>query len=348
MKNLRTRIIFSLAISMLSAFAGAVCAVAQDKDGIKGSGNVILVGWDGAQRDHLMELLSSGQLPNLQKLISEGGLAKTEVTTGETATKVGWTEILTGCIAGGFRIISNFNYKPIPQGYTVFERLKARFGAGIVTIFITGKLYNLGVRGPHYVCANASPRDPVTRVRTFFIDRERFKGPTLHGKPPRWVRRAGEPYFNAAKAIDVYEASNGPAGEVGKQSLAALEKYQKSPFFAFFHFAEPDEQGHLYGENSREYGEAIITADQWLGEIVKKLSALGIYEKTTVYVATDHGMDEGGFDHRNAPHTFLAVNNKRKLKDGDRKDVTPTILEEYGVDLKSITPALDGKSLLCK
>jgi hypothetical protein len=43
-------------------------------------------------------------------------------------------------------------YQPIPEGYTIFERLKKQFGdAGIETLMITGKMQNLGTRGPHRV-----------------------------------------------------------------------------------------------------------------------------------------------------------------------------------------------------
>ena len=349
MKNLKIKIMLALAISVLSAFGVVICAAAQDKVETKSPANVILVGWDGAQRDHLMELLSSGRLPNLQKLISEGSMALTEVTKSATQTKPGWAEILTGYSAKRLRIRNNRYYEPIPAGYTVFERLGKFFGRrNITTVFLTGKINNLGARGPHEICMNCISRGS-THAKTNWWDKKSITtSQTEDGKPPVWARRQGEPYFNTIKSVDSYASELGSAKNVGEQALAALDRYQKEPFFAFFHFEEPDEQGHLYNENSKEYGEAIITADQWLGEIVKKLSALGIYEKTTVYVATDHGMDEGGFEHHNAPQTLLAVNNGIKLKNGDRKDVTPTILEEYGIDLKSITPALDGKSLLSK
>ncbi len=51
------------------------------KDKSNGLKNVVLIAWDGTQRNHLTELLSGGQLPNLEKLISEGSLVYTEVTT---------------------------------------------------------------------------------------------------------------------------------------------------------------------------------------------------------------------------------------------------------------------------
>jgi len=347
MKNPDHKLAFFLALLLApAAVMAAPAAVPPEAD----PGNVVLVGWDGAQRDHVMELLAAGKLPNLQKLSAEGCLVLTGVTTGETQTKPGWTEILTGYSAPRLGINGNRNYKPIPAGYTVFERLKARFGADkIAAIFLTGKINNLGARGPHEICRNCISRDSVTRVKTkWWSDKDVTTVKTKNGKPPTWVSRTGEPYLLTQKHVDLYASGLGPAAKVGERALAALDAYSKKPFFAFFHFEEPDEQGHLYGENSKEFSEGLIEADRWLGEIVKKLETLGVYKKTIVYVTTDHGFQENGFEHFAAPQTFLATNGSKKLKDGDRKDITPTILEGYGLDLKKIKPPLDGKSLFSK
>lgn len=311
------------------------------------SGNVILLGWDGAQRAHVMEMLDAGELPNLSKLAAEGGLTFTKVTTGTPQTKPGWAEILTGYSAKRLGILDNRRYKPIPAGYTIFERLGKLSGPGsLFTVFMSAKVNNLGARGPHEICLNCISRNCDTRIKTSWWDKEKVTtSATKDGKPPVWVKREGEPYFNTIKSVDLYLTALGSAENIGKKALAAIEENKNKRFFAFFHFEEPDEPGHLYGENSKEYGQGIKTADLWLGEIVTKLKALGIYDRTAVYVTTDHGMDEGGFEHFSAVETFLATNVKRKLKAGDRKDITPTILDGYGIDLKSIKPSLDGKSL---
>lgn len=332
-------------ISICSLFFYYRCIEAQLSQEAK---NIILVGWDGVQREHMMQLLIKGYLPNLKKLINEGSLVYIEVTTGKTETKPGWAEILTGYRAERLGVISNHNYKPIPEGYTIFERLEKYFSPdNILTVFIGGKINNIGSRGPHEICINCFARDPVTKLKTNYWNKELITTFRTHdGESPRWVKRQGEPYFNSRKATDIHLTALGSAEKVAGKALAVLEKNYQKPFFAFFHFEEPDEQGHLYGENSSQYSEALETADYWLGVIVEKLKSIGIYDKTTIFVTSDHGMDEGGFNHKNAPYTFLATNSKKKLKSGDRKDVTPAILEEYGFDLSKINPPLDGKSLI--
>ena len=57
--------------------------------------NIILIGWDGAQRNHVKECLNRGELPNLERLSSEGALVAIDILR-VTDTKAGWTEILTG------------------------------------------------------------------------------------------------------------------------------------------------------------------------------------------------------------------------------------------------------------
>lgn len=338
----------TLFLSAAACAFSPFCAPARAGDDAAAKTNFILIGWDGAQRAHVMEMLGAGKLPNLAKLIREGGLAETRVTTGTTQTKPGWAEILTGYSSGRLKIFSNKEYRPIPKGYTIFERLKARFGGDMAAIFIAAKPYNVGARGPHEICINAYTRDLVTMIQRYYLDRARFKGTTQDGKPPRWVRREGEPYFNAVKAVDYHYAEDGPAETIGAKTLAVLEKYQKKRFFAFVHFREPDEQGHQYGENSPEYGEAVISADRQLGAIIEKLQQLGLYSKTAVFVTSDHGMDEGKRIHRNAPFMFLAANRPLGRRAGDRKDLTPTILDWYGFDTGKIYPPIEGKSLFNK
>lgn len=329
-----------------AGIAGITFAEASKERGNNPAGNIILIGWDGAQRAHLRELLSSGQLPNLQQFIKEGSLVNTEVTTGTTHTKPGWAEILTGYSAIDLEIFNNAEYQPIPKGYTIFERLKEYFGvSAITTIFIGGKSNNIGSRGPHEICINCLTRDPVTHEKTMWWDRLLCDADTKNGQDKQWVPRMGEPYFYAVQTVDLHKTGLGPANNVLKEALAALDTYKDKVFFAFFHFEEPDEQGHLYGENSSEYSQGIKEADSCLGMIVKKLKRLGIYQKTTIYVTADHGMDEGKFSHKRAPYMFFATNSKKKLIDGDRKDITPTILEQYGMDPRSLNPKLDGKSL---
>jgi ABC-type nitrate/sulfonate/bicarbonate transport system substrate-binding protein len=303
------------------------------------------VGWDGVERSRLYELLDREKLPHLAQLVKEGSLIDIPVTTGTTQTKPGWAEILTGYGPEVTGVYSNVDYAPVPQGYTIFERLQDYFGKeNIVTLFLTGKVSNTGTRGLHRVCVNCLHREPDSHEELPWWDETRFGNiPTYNGEEKQIEPREGEPYFYTKDALDVYLGDLGDASNVGMHALELLEQYQDRLFFAFFHFEEPDEQGHLYDADSVEYTDALMTLDYWLGQLAIKLKELGLYEKTTVYVTSDHGFQN--FSHGNAPEVFLAANRSITAASGDRKDITPTILQEYGINLGEFTPPLEGRDL---
>jgi predicted AlkP superfamily pyrophosphatase or phosphodiesterase len=132
---------------------------------------------------------------------------------------------------------------------------------------------------------------------------------------------------------------------VGTRALEVLEQYKDKPFFFFVHFAEVDHKGHAFGENSKEYNDALISGDTWTGRIIEKLKELGLYDKTLIYVTADHGFDEGAKAHHYAPYIFLGTNDPQVKRSGMRQDIAPTILERFGVDLSRLQPPLDGEPL---
>jgi arylsulfatase A-like enzyme len=124
-----------------------------------------------------------------------------------------------------------------------------------------------------------------------------------------------------------------------------LDKYKAKPFFFFVHLAEVDHSGHKFGEPSKEYNDAVISGDTQLGRLVEKLKALGLYEKTKIYVVADHGFNVGGKGHSYAPFVFVATNDKKVMRDGTRADIAPTVLDRFGLDLAKFEPKLDGEPL---
>lgn len=155
----------------------------------------------------------------------------------------------------------------------------------------------------------------------------------------------GCPYFNTVKGMDVFINGLMKDKLVGKKAMELLETYRDKPFFLFVHFAEIDHKGHGHGEGSKKQHEAYISVDLWTGKIMKKLEDLGLYDDTLVYVTSDHGFDKGIRRHKDAPCVFLATNDPNVMRRGERADIAPTILEQFGVDLDKIDPPLDGHTL---
>ena len=307
--------------------------------------NIILVGWDGAQRDHIKECLSRNELATLKKLSEEGAFVEIDVE-GTTDTKAGWSQILSGYYPTVTGVYSNGRYQPVPKGLSIFERLEKHFGADD---FVTGAV--IGKKG------HCGEIDPPKKTR---LDAESKKGTEKEVQPGAGQKLAGwiieedgvkyrfvpgSPYYNMYTAMEVWDFGLMEDEKVGTRALELLEKYKDKPFFFFVHFASVDHQGHKFSENSKEYNGALISNDQWTGKIVQKLKDLGLYDKTLIYVTADHGFDEDKTSHSNAPFVFVATNDKKVIRNGLRQDITPTILERFGLDLAKIEPPLNGVPL---
>jgi len=327
--------------------------------------NAILFSWDGVQRDHLNECLARNELPNLSALIAEGKMVKIEVTNHKTDTKAGHTQMLTGYDPDVTGVFSNGKFKAIPEGLSIFERLEKRFGDdNITTLMVTAKTHHVGSCAPSTPKQIAEAKRQLKELGTVKQqvqdpDAERQRqaaaGAARRARQATAARQrleaiirndAGEPFYLTTKNVDVWDGEKGRDNTVvGPLMMGYLDKYAKGRFFAFYHFSDPDHMGHNHGENSQQYTDAIIACDKWLGETVKKLKALGIYDKTMLFVNADHGFDEGKKGHGNAPYVYLAANLKSLTRDGDQRDIVPTILTEMGVDTAKFESKLKGAVL---
>ena len=333
--------------------------------------NVILIGWDGAQREHVDQCLARKELPSLQRLIEQGKYVKIDVE-GTTDTKAGWSQILTGYYPQVTGVYSNGRYQPVPKGLSIFERLEDKFGTGnFVTVAVIGKRQHCGEIDPPQkirVEEGESQKNVATGGKATRANKNKKKQGQAAGTsdPNKQVQPGagkrpqgriveedgvkyrvipGSPYYGMHAALEVWEFGLMQDQKVGTRALELLEKYKDKPFFFFVHFAEVDHAGHKYGENSKEYNEALISNDLWTGKIMDKVRELGLADSTQFYVTADHGFDEDGKTHKFAPYVFLATNNKAISHDGRRQDITPTILEAFDADLAAFQPRLDGIAL---
>ena len=328
--------------------------------------NAILYSWDGVQREHLKECLSRNELPNLAALIAEGKMVDIDITSHNTDTKAGHTQMLTGYDPDVTGVMSNGKFKAVAPGLSIFERLDQTYGKdNIATMMVTGKTHHVGACPPSTPEAIADAKAKLDELQAKQPGKGKNKPAVTGIADPDAAAQAkqkkkaqgeklkaiaqntdGEPFFNTVKTLDVWDGEKGRTHEVsGPLMLGYLEKYSKGRFCAFLHFSDPDHKGHTFGENSPEYNQAIIDCDKELGLAVKKLKDLGIYDKTMIFVTADHGFDEGKTSHSNAPTVYLAADMKSLAKNGDQRDLVPTILTEMGVDVSKLEPKYTGTVL---
>jgi hypothetical protein len=287
--------------------------------------NIIVIGWDGVQRDHIIQCYNKqlpecpNGLPNLAAL-TNNTLFNNTSTNAATATKPGWSQILSGYGAEVTGIYDLKVYQPIPEGYTVFEKIEIYFGPeNIVTMFISAKGVHTG---------GACVGDPTT----------------CNGQP--CIEQLGQPFCYTKFHLDYFELNKIQNSDIGNRALQLLDLHQNDLFFALFLFRDPDVTGHIENENAVKYSEKLIELDTWLGQIMTRVQQLGIADETLIYITSDHGFDEGKSVHLNAPYSFLATNDPLVMRSGDRKDPAATFLERYGIDPTfGDTPPLNAYSL---
>ena len=331
----------------------------KSKTNLSGKDSLLLIGWDGCTRPVLLKLLAEKKLPNLQALIDEGSFVETEIDEDQTETKPQWSQILTGYNSSVHGVFSNLNYGPIPKGLTVFERIYEKYGKDITFAFISGKINNVSFRGPHDICTNCMFRLPDKNNKKlpwgFVSEKSKIEfaldtAPTRRGQRRIIQKRDGQPYYTLYQTgiVKFMLNSLNEGDNVLKYFNGIVDDLTRGRYFAFLHFEEPDEQGHQFGESSAEYINAILQNDRRLGEVIAKLKQLGRYNKTALVVTTDHGFDEGLKSHFNAHHTFLVSNLTHLKKTSIPKNVTPTILDFFGVDTSRFAIKLKGQSLISR
>ncbi|HPO11865.1 MAG TPA: alkaline phosphatase family protein [Candidatus Hydrogenedentes bacterium] len=119
--------------------------------------NVVLIGWDAAQRNHIKECMDRGELPHLTALGEEGALVAIDILR-TTDTKAGWTQILTGYEPEFTGVFSNARSWSIPKGYTLPERLENYFGKdNIITVAVICKREHMEAIGPQKIPLDEAP-----------------------------------------------------------------------------------------------------------------------------------------------------------------------------------------------
>ncbi|HEX6863415.1 MAG TPA: tetratricopeptide repeat protein [Thermoanaerobaculia bacterium] len=197
-----------------------------------------------------------------------------------------------------------------------------------------------------------------------------------HPYLPRLLKQAGyetgaavsafvlRPETGLAEGFDAYEGDLRPetgqsldsvirsGAETLKLALPWIRERAAKPFFYFFHIYEP------HAPYNPTYEADVAAADKVIGDLLAELKRLGIYDRATIVLLSDHG--EGLGDHGEKQHgiflyrEMIQVPLMIKLPGAERGgervpvpaqlvDVAPTLLSLAGVE---VPEELTGSSLL--
>ncbi len=272
--------------------------------------HVIVIGIDGFQYNRYVDLLMDGRLSNFTRLMANGGWNDTLNITGHsaTATAPGNAELNTGLNETLTGITDNTDGKSVPDGNTTFERIE-NFNSRIATGVIYGKTTGYIPNGVLWNCSED-------------VD--------------WWQNRSSYPStpWPDSTACD-------DSRDVAEKATEFIGNYSNSSFYLFVYFGVPDCSGHAAGDNSLNYNNSIINADDGLGVILDSLEGNNLNESTQIIITADHGWNTGTTSH-STPNSDtivlpLITNNYSMVSyiplDNVRKqcEVAPTTLAYFGI-----------------
>ena len=279
--------------------------------------HIVVVVWDGMRPDYV----TPQHCPTLYSLATNGTFFRRNHSVFISTTEVNGAALVTGANPGKNGIQANSDFRPelsflssyatesleavrrgdlitggrYLQTFTIAETLQR---AGIPTISAGGK--------PVALLHDRSPRkDSEAAKKSVTV----FEGKTI----PRDVSDAlakvnDDKAFPGTITIPNTAQDNWTTRSV----LRALWK-NGVPKYTLLWLSEPDKSQHDSGPGSANALAAIDSSDKNLAEVIKTLKDKGIYEKTDIFVVSDHG-----FSSISAGPDLASLLRKQKFKADSR------------------------------
>lgn len=257
-----------------------------------GARHVLGLLWDGVNSNDLLELASSGALPNVARLL-EHGCALSGGATAEfpSVTLVNHTSALCGTGPGRHGILGN----------VFFDRATGlRYLANDVSTWHHAcDLLRPGVRTVFEVCgdlATASVNEPIDRgadYSTFELIRQAGPSDGAKGMRSALPPPEGDPHATQEfVAADPDYAWSTQVDAFGLDQVGQLlEDTKGPPALLWWNTTLTDTGHHGGGPYSAQARAALSDADARLGVALAILERRGLLESTTILLTADHGSE---------------------------------------------------------
>lgn len=283
---------------MLTAFAWMILAMSagwttQSAWANGKAEHVVVLVWDGMRPDFITPQFA----PHLYALANEGVFFKRHHPVYISSTEVNGTALATGMHPGESGIIANTDYRPefsLLSTYAtegsdpVWRGDLLSDGKYVRTATLAEMLQDAGFPT---IIAGSKPvallHDRSLRKKSP-IEKESitlFEGKTLPRSVAESLAKVNDDKVFPTNVVHPNTAQD-------NWTTRALTKalWRKSvPKFTLLWLSEPDKSQHEHGPGSPKAIDAIESSDKNLGEVIKALKEKGIYEKTDIFVVSDHG-----------------------------------------------------------
>jgi predicted AlkP superfamily pyrophosphatase or phosphodiesterase len=261
--------------------------------GVAGASQVLVVIWDGTEWTEIQKLYHEGKLPNLQ---SVGGLYQLTCNIPQF-TDCAWDtcEMKTSTKSQHATMLTGF----LADVHGVFSN----------------EHYELV---PDGLAVHEKIEAFDSSILTAFISskEENFGLPT---------------FGNIVEDVDYFIAERMMPASATGIAIDIINSWHNQDFFILCHFKKPDNVGHGFGIESKEYKKAIKRCDKNLGRMLDALTTYSILGQVKVYVLSDHGFGNySDTDHGYAPNTFI-VGNDSEIQNMYMDEVAQLFLANFGL-----------------
>jgi arylsulfatase A-like enzyme len=167
--------------------------------------------------------------------------------------------------------------------------------------------------------------------------------------------------------IESFYRSERRGDEASRFACTWLEKHRDEPFFLFLHYYDPHTEYNppepfatIFKDNL--YAGEVAYTDYCVGQVIKKLKDLNIYDSTLLIITSDHGeslfehseYEHGYFIYQSTVHVPLIIRvpggprGKRVRETVGLIDIVPTICSMLGITPPSTTHGTDLSGFLGK
>ena len=284
--------------------------------------NVLLISLDTTRADHLSCYgFQKSTTPNIDAIAKDGTLFEHAITP-IGLTLPAHISVLTGTYPPFHQVHDNLSLRLSESNVTLAEVLREQLFATVAVI------------------------SSVVMDRKFGLD----QGFDVY-----------DDQFEKPAGSDVDDPIERPGGEASRHIREYLAQHRDEPFFMFAHFYDPHTDYEPPEPFASQYADDLYTGeiayvDQCVGEVIKRLKELDLYDSTLIVVMGDHG--EGLGEHGEAEHGYYVYQYTAHVpliirvpgeRGGKRisdvvslADVMPTVLSYLGIP---IPQRVQGKDL---
>lgn len=247
--------------------------------------------WDGCNSNSLYTLASSGELPNVARLLERGcAFRGGAIAEFPSVTLVNHTSALTGLGPGRHGIVNNayFDRRSAAQiltnNATTWHRFHEWLAPGVKTLFER-------VAGPT-ACVD-EPVDSGAGYSTFDLVRQGGGGSGAASMDSMLPDPHSDPHATQAYVDEDHDyAWSTSVDAIGLQQVLELWRSpETAPGFMWWNTLLTDTGHHARGPHSPVAHASMRDADARLGVFLDHLDRLGLADDTTIVLTSDHGSE---------------------------------------------------------